>query len=289
MKAEAPPAGRQLTKLTKLLDAAVTVAQDAPGFDNRAYLARALILSTLPHRRPKGTTFTRTSGRATMTMTALSPAGLPFGSYPRLFLCWACTEAVRTRSRVLEMGTSYRGFLRELDLREDGTTMRLFKTQVERLLTSAVSIAVEDDTLHATARQNMVIASRYLMFWDVARPAQLALFGSNVVELSTDFYEEVVASPVPLDTRCLKALKASPLALDVYCWGAYVAPRLDKPRVVPWKALRMQFGAEYARARDFKAAFTEALRAVRTVYPIRTEAGVDGLTVHPGKPSIPAR
>ena len=49
----------------------------------------------------------------------------------------------------------------------------------------------------------------------------------------------------------------------------------------------MQFGAEYARVRDFKAAFLAELRKVSTVYRgVKVEATDAGLLVKPTRPHI---
>ena len=47
-------------------------------------------------------------------MTAGIDNKLPYGNFPRLLLAWVCTEAVRTRSRVLVLGDSLSEFMRTL-------------------------------------------------------------------------------------------------------------------------------------------------------------------------------
>ena len=47
-------------------------------------------------------------------MTAGGGNKLPFGNFPRLLMAWGCTEAVRTQSRVLLLGSSLAGFMRTL-------------------------------------------------------------------------------------------------------------------------------------------------------------------------------
>ena len=52
----------------------------------------------------------------------------------------------------------------------------------------------------------------------------------------------------------------------------------------------MQFGAEYARVRDFKAAFLAELRKVVTVYRgVKVEVTDAGLMVKPSRPHIERR
>jgi hypothetical protein len=82
--------------------------------------------------------------------------------------------------------------------------------------------------------------------------------------------------------RALNALKKSPLALDIYCWLTYRASYTKRPSVIPWSALALQFGSDYAELRFFKRAFLEELRKVVTVYGgAQVEATDEGLLVKP--------
>ncbi len=85
--------------------------------------------------------------------------------------------------------------------------------------------------------------------------------------LSTDFYDELVAHAAPIDLRALQALKGSPLALDIYSWLTYRMSYVRKPCLIPWEALQTQFGADYARLRDFKRKFLGHLADVLHIYP----------------------
>lgn len=55
------------------------------------------------------------------------------------------------------------------------------------------------------------------------------------------------------------------MPLDLYCWLTYRASYAKKPSTIPWAALAMQFGSDYARLRDFKASFLAEVRKVATV------------------------
>ena len=107
------------------------------------------------------------------------------------------------------------------------------------------------------------------------------------MKLSETFFAEVIAHPIPVDMRAIRALKKSPLALDIYAWMTYRASYATKPSEIPWQALAMQFGSDYAQVRDFKAAFLDALRKVHTVYAgANFELGERGLIVKPTRPHI---
>jgi len=120
--------------------------------------------------------------------------------------------------------------------------------------------------------------------------AEQAALWRSTVTLSEQFYAEVIEHPIPVDLRALKALKRSPLALDIYCWLTYRASYAKRDSNIPWPALAVQFGAEYGRVRDFKAAFLSELRKVTLVYPeARIEDTDTGLLVKPSKPHITRR
>lgn len=62
---------------------------------------------------------------------------LPSGTRPRLVLFHVCSEAVRTRSPVVEVEHSTSAFLKRLGIAKGGESMRQFKSQMlgaERLL-----------------------------------------------------------------------------------------------------------------------------------------------------------
>ena len=99
-----------------------------------------------------------------------------------------------------------------------------------------------------------------------------------------------VGHAVPIDLRALKALKSSPLALDIYSWLTYRMSYLRKPCLIPWEALKAQFGAAYGRPRDFKRKFLRHLRDVLHVYPgARLCERPAGLFLQPSRTHLPRR
>jgi hypothetical protein len=170
-----------------------------------------------------------------------------------------------------------------------GSITRL-KDQIERLFSCMVSCRYQDETEGTSGGAGFAIAKEYRLWWDPKSPTQLPLWKSTVT-LSTDFFEEIIEKPVPVDMRALKALKRSPMALDIYCWLTYRMSYLSKPTEIPWLALQMQFGADYAKdahgLRNFKMKFFHHLRAVHVIYPeADIEDGEQGLLLKPSKPHV---
>ncbi|MFW6012361.1 MAG: replication protein RepA [bacterium] len=297
------PTRRQL----RLVDARSYIAEKPqPSSDELAFGARELVLATLPHAAPAGDPpeWTRRNGRFTLSIRPgwrtdhetgeRKPIGYPYGVIPRLLLFWLTTEAVRTQSRRVEIADSLNGFLRRLSLSPDtgggrrGDATRL-REQMERLFRATISFEYTESPGTHQAWLDMQIAPRAQLWWDPHRPEEASIWGSWV-ELSHEFYEAIIARPVPLDLRAIRALKSSPLALDFYAWIAWrhwVVSQKGDVAFVPWRELRRQIGAEYGRLRDFKRKGKQALMKVLALYPDLQVKDVDGgLQIHPGRPLI---
>lgn len=260
------------------------------------FLARFLVQTTLPHRRQSGSQYTRSDGRFTLRITDIGGTGLPYGSYPRLILIWMTSEAVRTASRELELGASLTHFMSELGLHATGGhwgTIPRFRDQMQRLMGAAISTRWEQDVdrQHLTAGENLFLADSFQLWWNPQiLPATPRATSS--ITLSANFFEQLVAAPVPLDLRAVRALKQSPLALDLYAWATRRVSYLKRPTLISWEALRRSFGAGYAdtpqgRAK-FRAKVLQALRRVCSVYStLRLEVEDSGVLILPSAPHIP--
>jgi len=267
-------------------------AEEAKKAGQVGYMARALVQATLPHKATKEKIFTRRNGA--LEMTIMSPQGLPFGSVPRLLLSWLTTEAVRTRSPVLVLGSSLSAFMSELNLGRTGGKkgdITRFKNQTLRLFSSTISCSYVDESM-ATGR-GFNIAKEYHLWWNPKEPNQLPLWKSSVV-LSTDFFNEIIEKPVPVDMDAMMKLKRSPMALDIYFWLTYRLSYLHRDLVLPWPLLQMQFGADYAQDKEgqynFKRKFLLRLKDVLAVYDKARVFDADkGLLLRPSPPHVAKR
>jgi hypothetical protein len=285
------PIQRRAEALEHLITEALAIeAQSAQEAGALGFMARALVQATLPHRKTAGTEFLRRNGTFTLSLLAPSTVGLPYGTVPRLLLAWMTTEAVRTHTRELELGDTLSGFMRELGLVPTGGrwgTIPRLKDQARRLFASTVSATFDDADKHASLGYRL--ADRALLWWDAKAPNQAGLWRSTVT-LTDGFYQEIVAHPVPVDMRAMRALKRSPLALDIYCWLTYRTSYATRPSTIPWGALALQFGSDYGRLRAFKAAFLAELRKVMLVYRgANVEPLETGLLLKPARPHVARR
>ena len=272
--------------LNSLVNQALAIEDaDAREAGALGFMARAMVQATLPHRKVDSTYFERRNGAFTLSMQALPKIGLPYGSVPRLLLAWVTTEAVKTKSRELELGDSMAAFMAELGMSRQGSNIASLKNQTRRLFNATVSATYKDG--QGVADIGYRLADRTVLWWHSKDPEQAGLWRSSVT-LSETFFNEVIDRPVPIDMRAIKALKQSPMALDIYMTLTYRMSYLKKPTVILWPSLAFQLGSDYSRVRDFKASFLAELRKVMLVYSgVQVEVLDEGLKIKPSLTHIP--
>lgn len=275
--------------IDKLISEALAIeAEEAKKAGAIGYMARALVQATMPHKAQTKNEFTRQNGSYTLSLMASSKVGLPYGNIPRLLIAWIGTEVVRTKDRELILGDSLSDFMRQLGLVPTGGrwgSITRLREQSQRLFSCFISCSYTDKEI--TVGKNIIIADAWRLWWQPKDLDQITLFPSSVT-LSESFYEEIIQNPVPIDMRALNALKRSSLALDIYCWVTYRMSYLNRPTVIPWEALQLQFGADYQLSRQFKAAFLQQLKKVKVVYPnLKVEDHANGLLLKPSPTHIP--
>jgi hypothetical protein len=287
------PLFQPTTLQRRILDAAADIMEVGP--ETPEFLHAVLCQVGLPRSKVEGRIFERTSGKAALRLEAggqyLGKRGgfkelpLPYGSRPRLVLYHLCSEAVRTRSREIDIGRSLAAFLEKLDLCTSGQEYTRFKNQMTALCGVRMILGYSDAGRSLTI--NTVPVHRFDA-WTHYDGRQLG-FWPGYLELSTEFYETLVEHAVPLDPRAIHALKHAALALDIYTWLAHRLCRIRKPGGVKlsWANLREQFGQEYGSSKDFKKEFRAGLRKVLTVYhdaTIGEEPG--GLRLYSSPPPV---
>lgn len=83
------------------------------------------------------------------------------------------------------------------------------------------------------------------------------------------------------------------MALDIYFWLTHRMSYLknNHVRAIPWAALSLQFGSDYAKSaqgiRDFRKQFCGQLRKVLAVYPqANVEDSSSGLILRPSRTHV---
>ena len=214
------------------------------------FMGRLMALCSLPRTNPgRQLQHKRVNGPYTLIMTAVGQIGLPFGNLSRLLLAWVCTEAVRTQSRELILGSSISGFMRKLGLAPIGGGSRGERTrlrnQMKRLFNAHIQLAYEGGQVSASV--NSPVASRTGFWWNERKTSE-RLGWESKIELGEKFFHEIIRHPVPLDLNILKALKRSSLGIDFYLWLTYRTFTLKRPLRLSWPRLYRQFGVDPVKA-----------------------------------------
>ena len=278
----APPTRAQIA----LVDAVIAI-HAAPDSVEKGYMARQLILCTLPHSDPGNVeAWTRRTGSIALGIQSGvdfdtgRKIGFPYGIIPRLLLFWITTEVQRTKNlpqlsvtdkRTLQLGRNLAAFMEAVGLNPRGggkrSDAKRLHDQMDRLFSSRIGYVEkkQDGTAEGKARGSMEVSPDYELWWNKKRPEQGTLWNSYVF-LGEGFYNALVECAVPVDLRALRALKRSPLALDLYAWICYAAFAIVQqkraPQFVPWKSLMQQFGTDYSNPDDFKRKAKLALRKI---------------------------
>lgn len=285
-KGKQKPAKEITPAQRKLLDAAAVIWEESATTKEAAFMARELVQCSLPHKNPGNIPFwKKKNGNVALR---IQPGykedentgediciGYPYGIIPRLLLFWIITEAVRTKSRRLELGCSLRGFMLELGLDPsrggERSDARRLRDQMERLFRSRFSFERSHKTegKSGVTWLDMQVAPEGEFWWSERDPEQGALWGSWI-ELGDKFFKAITALPVPVDMRALRALKKSPLALDLYAWLSYEAFRAHnsgQARFESWEQLHSHLGGEYTQTADFRRKAKAAILKIKAVYP----------------------
>jgi Plasmid encoded RepA protein len=278
----------------RLLVANTQISLSPP--DRMDFLHTVMCQVGLPRSFTPERTFERHNGHMSILLEAgklfdgqqFVDRSLPYGATPRLVLVHVSSEAIRTRSRTVEIGHSMRQFLHQLGMQTSGGERggyTMLKKQMECLAACRLTIGMQNAGRVVTVDAKPI---KRFEAWLHQDGSQRTLW-PGVLELSTDFYDTLQEHAVPLDHRALGALKHSALALDIYTWLAHRLCRISNPRGVrlSWQNLRDQFGEEYNDGKNFKRKFAEALRQVSLVYPAaRVTEVIGGIQLHASHPPL---
>ena len=260
------------------------------------FMARLTALCALPRINPGNRReYKRVNGPYRLYMQAGPETKLPFGNLPRLLLAWVCTEAVRTQSRELVLGSSLAKFMQKLGINSDsggsrGDRTRL-RNQMKRLFNASVRLIYEDE--HGEASLNSLVADRTEFWWNERKPNERSLWDSKI-RLGENFFNEIIRHPMPIDMNTLKALKRCALGLDLYLWLSYRTFTLKRPLRLSWRQLYCQFGVDPAKAnnkfavRSFREKALRELKKIKLAWPSLNYSTARGvLILSPSPPAIP--
>lgn len=170
--------------------------------------------------------------------------GVPYGCHARLILLYLQTEALRTRSREVELGNSMRGWLARVGIPAGGMTGKSVRDQAERISLSKLTFEISaSGRAPGLVQQAIVDQALFTAAEEDARQGRLSL---KTVKLSVGFFEKLKKHSMPFEKAAIKALSNNAPALDVYLWLAYRLHALHADAPVSWAALKKQFGTGFS-------------------------------------------
>jgi Plasmid encoded RepA protein len=246
-------------------------------------------MTALPHKATPLIVWERQSGDVKLLLesgrtSATDAIGLPYGSIARMILLYLQTEAVKTRSREVELGRSMNTWLNSMGMGTGGRNYQLVREQSRRIslcrLTFFRSTAKQTFITNGSFVRNAILPS------DDHDDDQFHFWKPSVC-LDEGFYKSLIEHPLPVREAAIRSLGHRSMAIDVYLWLAYRLHVLSKPIMLTWKNLAGQFGAGFNDVKNFKKKFKEPLLLALAAYPdARVEPAIGGLTLYPSRPPV---
>lgn len=278
----------------RAIEAAITYMSDEEagvGFLYSGWCQAALPHKKLPNEavwkvQTERVTLVVEPGRRNLLGDDTEFVGVPYGSRARLILLYLQSEALRTKSRDIELGRSLHAWLGRLGIPIGGKSFRDVREQADRLSRCRLTFHVQQGGRAGLINQNIVDAAMFVAGND---GGQDSLF-VETARLSETFFQQLQKHPVPLEEPAIKAISNNSQALDVYCWLAYRLHVLSAARTITWPSLYAQFGSSYKKLAHFKMRYVDSLKVAVAVYP---GADVDlderGLIIRPSPPPVAPR
>ncbi|GAA6136493.1 replication protein RepA [Arenicella sp. 4NH20-0111] len=236
-----------------------------------AYMPTILIRATMPHSETSARIFERVDGRLKVTYADVNGVGLPYGGLPRIIMAWIATEVILTKSKRIDIDGSLSEFLRGLSMTSTGGKKGSIK-RVKKQFVSLFSCSIGHNVTKNGCQkiETLALATRQQYWWTPIAP-ETVLLKKSFIELSQEFYNQILESSAPIDMRALNLLKGSPLAMDIYVWLTYKMSIITEPVTISWPSLKDQIGVGYAADKKglnrFQEAFKKHLMTVRIIYP----------------------
>lgn len=183
-------------------------AQQRLGFASRPF-----VLCGLPIRRPPRSSlvYERRNGLFTLQITGHPDFGLPFGQ-DRLVPIFLATLAVRQQSQIIRFKSAAQ-MLDTFGMAKGGKEYRRLVAAFERIFGATIFFGTDSTRLRARMiRRSRFNFLREAQIWYNRNGAQGVLSDDfeNVIVLSDEFFDEVMAHPIPADIEVVKVFGSNP-------------------------------------------------------------------------------
>lgn len=253
-------------------------------------------LTSLPHKKlADDQAWTKTGHRVTLMVEPgrmminkrAKMYGVPYGARARMILLYLQGQAVRSKSREVELGRSLSAWMSRMGIVWGGETARAIRDQAARISACSLKFFWEDEGTDGWSAGRIVNSG--LRFNDALGNGQGALWEERVV-LDEVFFKALQDHPVPLQEAAIRELRDRSMSLDIYVWLAWRLQHLTKATPISWTAAHQQFGSGYSKMFHFKPGFTDALAAALAAYPdARVDVDEGGIVLHPSRPPVAPR
>ncbi|WP_264820590.1 replication protein RepA, partial [Acetobacter pomorum] len=203
-------------------------------------------MAALPHKKISESIWRREGGSIQLLVESgldkeNKAVGVPFGAMARLILLYLQTQAVRTRSREVELGSSMNAWLKAMGVSVGGKTYIAVRDQANRI--SRCRLTFTRTNAGAEIITNGAFVRDAIMPIESENGNQLS-FWKEAVRLDEGFYESLIEHPLPLREIAIRQISNKSKAIDIYIWLAYRLHVLNDPLTLSWNTLKNQFGPE---------------------------------------------
>jgi hypothetical protein len=276
--------------------AQIRIKREAAGGEEEIFqVAQALILCGLPYEKTDQIRITRTARVAdgsmvSVTFTVSSKGGkMPYGS-DRSLLHFLFNQAVRNNSRFISWETATE-FLKAMGIGDSGKNYRDLRARFDRIRGLVISVERKTSASIRTDTTPIIRRSHLPTSVDVNAAQQgqslLPMDRTSIVfgvELDETFFQDLKRYHVPVPAAIIRTTRSKSQLQDIMLflhWRCYAA---KKTSLIEWEYLRLQLWQGDSNARRIKSRFSEAIIALRVLWPeVQAEALKTGLVVGPPK------
>lgn len=236
--------------------------------------------TTLPavqwERRNGNRTLTLTAGKIILPDTHESLTILPSGKIAVMILHWLVTEAVRAGGPEINLATSWRGFMRDVNLSWNPRNAHETERQLRAMLAMRIdttTLGFDEDGEEIIHTNSCVVGAETKLIF--TRDGDIHDRKSTVV-LSQEFYDNIVCRwAIPHGTRRWEQLAASTKSAQTLLMWLWLKSRLysvdrsgtRKQPVISWEELADQMGPDITSTKKFRESFIKSAREIAAVDP----------------------
>jgi len=269
------------------------------------FLSRPFASLSLPHRREWDTELSKkngdkvevlvhhvTNGRDSLIIEGSPSFGMPYGSYPRLFHYYICSEIKRTKKSEICLNSSLTEFMKELGLSGKGDQRKRFLDQIIRFLNASYRL---EKTNPETAETTVILPDKPVLLYDIDKVWKGKKSNNTPavarIVFKDWFVQEILDSSIPFHKEAIISLKGSTLAMDLYTWITWRTHTLNmskkKMAVIKHENFEEQLGVNYKNQRFFKRDLKKAFLEVSALYPsANLEIEQDKVVLHAAPEAI---